>query len=157
LLCAGLGACGFHLRGPIDLPATIKNVRITGTAEYAPLTLELTSTLSNAGATVMPASSTGISTISISQESYTRRILSVDAQGRAAEYGLLYAFYFQFSDAGGELLVPLTRIEVARDFRFDPNAVLAKDTEEKQLRSEMINFAVRQLVRRLDAVLKAKH
>lgn len=157
LLCAGLSACGFHLRGPIELPPNLKTVRIFGSAEYAPLTLELTSTLSNAGVTVMPANSTGISTISITQESYTRRVLSVDAQGRAAEYGLLYAFYFQFSDAGGEVLLPKTRIEVSRDFRFDPNAVLAKDTEEKQLRAEMVNFAVRQLVRRLDAVLKTKH
>jgi LPS-assembly lipoprotein len=157
LLCAGLSACGFHLRGPAELPAQLKTVRITGSAEYAPLTLELTRTLSNAGATVMPADSTGISTINIVQESYNRRVLSVDAQGRAAEYGLLYSFYFQFSNASDEVQVPKTRIEVSRDFRFDPNAVLAKDTEEKQLHAEMINFAVRQLIRRLDAVLKARH
>lgn len=157
LLCAGLSACGFHLRGPVELPSNLKTVRIVGSAEFAPLTLELTRTLSNAGATVLPADSAGIPSITISQETYNRRVLSVDAQGRAAEYGLLYALYFQFSDAGGEVLVPATRIEVSRDFRFDPNAVLAKDTEEKQLRAEMVSFAVHQLIRRLDAVLKARH
>jgi len=153
---ACLSACGFHLRGPVELPPALQTVRIVGSAEYAPLTLELKRILSNAGARVVPAETVGVSTITISNESYTRRVLSVDAQGRAAEYGLNYSFSFQFSDAGGEILVPSQGLEVARDFRFDPDAVLAKDTEEKQLRKEMIDLAVRQLVRRVDAILNAK-
>lgn len=156
ILSAVLTACGFHLRGPVDVPVALKETRITGIAEFAPLRLELKKVLTNAGSKVLPESAKASSTITISNEQYTRRVLSVDAQGRVAEYGLVYSFEFQVSDEAGKPLVPSQKIELTRDYRFDPNAVLAKDTEEAQIRTDMISFAVRQLIRRIDAALKPK-
>lgn len=151
-----LSACGFHLRGAVDVPAALKETRIVGTAEFAPLTLELKKVLTNAGSTVLAATAAASSTITISNELYNRRVLSVDAQGRVAEYALVYSFYFQVSDAGGAIMVPRQKIELNRDYRFDPNNVLAKDREEAQIRTDMIRFAVRQLMRRIDATLRKK-
>lgn len=113
--------------------------------------------LINAGAKVLSASDKSSSTIVISNEKYIRRVLSVDAQGRAAEYGLVYRFDFQVNDETGKPLVPSQKIELNRDFRFDPNAVLAKDTEEKQIRADMTRFAVNLMLRRIDASLRQKH
>lgn len=152
-----LSACGFHLRGPTELPPVLKETRISGIAEYSPLTVELKKVLTNAGAIVLPASAKSPSTIAISNEQYIRRVISVDAQGRAAEYGLIYRFDFQVNDESGQALMPNQKIELNRDFRFDPNAVLAKDAEEKQIRADMVRFAVQQLIRRVDAALKQKH
>ena len=158
ILSATLLACGFHLRGAVELPPALKETRIVGVAEFAPLRLELKKVLTNAGAKVLPATATvSLSTITISNELYNRRALSVDSQGRVAEYGLMYSFNFQVSDAAGKALVASQKIELNRNYRFDPNAVLAKDTEETQLRADMTNFAVRQLMRRIDAALKSKH
>jgi LPS-assembly lipoprotein len=157
ILSASLIACGFHLRGPLELPPALKETRIAGVAAFAPLTLELKKVLTNAGAKVVsPSSKTFLSTITISNESYERRVLSVDSQGRAAEYGLVYSFYFEVSDDKGKVLVPSQKIELVRDYRFDPNNVLAKDAEEAKIHSDMISFAVRQLIRRVDATLKPK-
>jgi LPS-assembly lipoprotein len=157
MLTVSLVACGFHLRGPIELPPALKETRIKGVAEFAPLSLELKKVLTNAGAKVLPASSkSSLSTITISSELYERRVLSVDSQGRAAEYGLIYSYYFEVSDDKGKVIVPSQKIELVRDYRFDPNSVLAKDTEEAKIRSDMINFSVRQLIRRVDATLKPK-
>jgi LPS-assembly lipoprotein len=151
-----LAACGFHLRGTIEVPAALKETRIVGVAQFAPLTLELKKVLTNAGSKVLPAAAPASSTITISNELYDRRVLSVDAQGRVAEYALVYSFYFQVSDAGGTIMVPNQKIALTRDYRFDPDNVLAKDTEEAQIRSDMISFAVRQLMRRIDAALRNK-
>ena len=151
-----LAACGFHLRGTIDVPAALKETRIVGVAEFAPLTLELKKVLTNAGSRVLPAATPASSTITISKELYERRVLSVDAQGRVAEYALVYSFYFQVNDASGAIMVPNQKIELTRDYRFDPNNVLAKDAEEAQIRSDMISFAVRQLMRRVDAASRKK-
>lgn len=151
-----LVACGFHLRGAVEVPTALKETRIVGVAEFAPLMLELKRILSNAGARVLPATTQTSSTITISNELYNRRVLSVDAQGRVAEYSLEYSFYFQVSDAGGTLMVPRQKIQLTRDYRFDPNNVLAKDAEEAQIRKDMLSFAVRQLMRRIDAVFRKK-
>lgn len=149
-----LSACGFHLRSAVEFPAVLKQTSITGIAEFAPLRLELKRVLTNAGAQILPDSSRASATIVISNEQYRRRVLSIDAQGRAAEYALDYSFYFQLDDKSGQALVSRQRIVISRDFRFDPNAVLAKDSEEQQIRADMIRLAVHQLIRRVDATLK---
>jgi LPS-assembly lipoprotein len=156
LLTATVSACGFHLRQPVPVPTVLKETRIIGVAEFAPLSLQLKKVLTSAGSNVLAATAKAASTINISNEQYTRRVLSVDAQGRVAEYELNYSFSFNVSDAAGALLVQTQKIELSRDYRFDPNNVLAKDTEEAQIRKDMIDFAVRQLMRRIDAQFKRK-
>ena len=156
LLSIALSACGFHLRGAVVIPDALKETHIVGIAEYAPLALELKRVLTNAGAKVLPAKAKAASTIVISKNAYTRRVLSVDAQGRAAEYALVYSVSFQVNDAAGKPIVANQTIDLNRDFRFDPNAVLAKDTEEQQIRADMIRMAVHQMMRRIDATLKQK-
>jgi LPS-assembly lipoprotein len=155
-LATGLSACGFHLRGAVEVPTALKETRIIGIAEFAPLGLQLKKVLTSAGSKVLPATAKTTSTITISNELYKRRVLSVDAQGRVAEYELIYSFYFQVSGEEGAALVPNQKIELTRDFRFDPNNVLAKDAEEAQIRTDLIGFAVRQLMRRINTTLKQK-
>jgi len=140
----------------VPVPEALKETKIVGVAEFSALGLQLKRSLTSAGSRVVDAAAKTASTISISKESYNRRVLSVDAQGRVAEYALSYSFYFTVMNDTGAILVPSQRIELNRDFRFDPNNVLAKDAEEKQIRSDMINFAVRQMMRRIDAILKRK-
>lgn len=156
ILVTVLTSCGFHLRSSVPVPSALKETKIIGVAEYSPLGLQLKRTLTSAGSTVLEQNVKTLSSIKISQESFTRRVLSVDAQGRVAEYALTYTFDFNVSDATGAVLVPDQKIELHRDYRFDPNNVLAKDAEEKQIRSDMVYFAVRQMMRRIDAILKRK-
>ena len=155
-LITSLSACGFHLRSPVNVPQSLKETKITGIAEYSALGLQLKRTLISAGSTVVAQTAKSSSTINISKEAYKRRVLSVDAQGRVAEYALMYSFSFSVSDESGAILVPSQKIEIHRDYRFDPNNVLAKDAEEQQIHKEMITFAVRQMMRRIDAILKRK-
>lgn len=156
LLIGSLGACGFRLRGPSVIPVELKQTRITGIAEFSPLALEFSKTLLGSGATVVKDEKTAQSTISISNVQYQRRVLTVDALGRVAEYELNYQFEFKIVTSDGTVLVPLQKIALTRDYRFDPDNVLAKDTEEAQIRRDMISFAVRQAMRRIDAILKSR-
>ena len=47
-------------------------------------------------------------------------------------------------------------INVARDYIFDEDAVLAKFTEEKILQEDLIQQAAARIIRRLNAVMKNK-
>lgn len=150
-------ACGFHLRGPVELSPALKETRIEGIAEFSQLGVELKKALINGGAKVLPSSAkTSLSTITISDEKYVKRVLSVDSQGRASEYGLVYSFKFNVTGEKKNVMVDTQKIEVIRDYRFNPNSVLAMDTEEAKIRSDMIKFAVNQLIRRVNATLSPK-
>ena len=155
LVLGQLSACGFRLRGQVDVPEELKLVHITGSAEFAPLTLELKKVLQRSGTRVLSSAAEAQSIIAISNELMKKRVLSVDAQGRAAEYELIYTLNFSVTRTDAQGIVPEQKIELSRDFRFDPDNVLAKDAEEAQIRKDMISFAVRQMMRRIDSHLKS--
>lgn len=156
LLLGSLSACGFRLRGAVELPAELKETRIVGVAEFSPLGIEFKRVLSRAGSVVHGSKEVTPSAIVIDGGTFTRRVLSVDAQGRVAEYEMRYTYTFKILGKENEELVPLQKIELTRDYRFDPDNVLAKDTEEAQLRDEMIRFSVSQAMRRINAILQAR-
>ena len=155
MLLMQLSACGFRLRGAVEVPAELKVVHIQGVGEFAPLSLELKKVLQRSGTQVLRSAADAQSVISISEENWRKRVLSVDAQGRAAEYELIYSFSFTVKKPDGEVLVPPQKIDLARDFRFDPDNVLAKDAEEAQIRKDMTSFAVRQMMRRIESHFKS--
>jgi len=161
-----LSSCGFRLRGDVEVPAVLASVHITGVAEYADLNQELKRVLQRSGSQITKTRETAKSVINISGEQWRKRVLSVDTQGRAAEYEINYRFLFSVEEVSTDeikdqekpvsdtLLVKQQKIDLTRDFRFDPNNVLATEAEEKQIRLEMVRFAVRQMMRRIKSSLK---
>ena len=155
VLLLQISGCGFRLRGQVEVPEELKLVHIAGSAEFAPLTLELRRVIQRSGARVMSSRADATSIITITNETFKKQVISVDSQGRAAEYGLIYTFYFNVAKADEQVIVPQQKIEVLRDYRFDPDNVLAKDAEETQIRKDMIRFAVRQMMRRIESRIKS--
>ena len=166
-----LVSCGFRLRGDVETPPELKNVYIAGVAEYAELSQELRRTLLRSGSVITASEGSAQSIIRITNEVIKKRVLSVDAQGRAAEYELNYIFSFTVvsgtidignettvTDKSGQakakepadnILVPAQEVNLTRDFRFDPDNVLATDAQEKKIRLDMVRFAVSQMLRRI--------
>lgn len=166
-----LVSCGFRLRGDVETPPELKNVYIAGVAEYAELSQELRRTLLRSGSVITASEGSAQSIIRITNEVMKKRVLSVDAQGRAAEYELNYIFSFTVvsgtidignettvTDKSGQakakepadnILVPAQEVNLTRDFRFDPDNVLATDAQEKKIRLDMVRFAVSQMLRRI--------
>jgi LPS-assembly lipoprotein len=87
----------------------------------------------------------------ITQDSTSRRVLSVDNAGQANEYEVAYTLGFRLDNPDGANLVVPQSINLRRQYRYDPNLTLAKADEEARLVREMRQDAVRQLLRRLKA------
>jgi LPS-assembly lipoprotein len=155
LLLGQLSACGFHLRGQVKVPEELKLVYLTGSAEFSPLTLEVKKVLLRAGVQVIPSAAEAESVIAISNEQSKKVVVALDSQGRVAEYELFYSYYFTVTKREGEVIVPLQKIEQSRSFKFDPNNVLAKESEEVSIRKQMLSFAVRQMMQRIEAYTKS--
>ncbi len=143
-----LTACGFHLRGAVALPPDLRALAVTGTPENGPLWRVLRDALPRAGGRLAGAAEAD-AVLVITDENLSRRVLSVDSRGRAQEYELKYTLGYRLDTPDGRPRLEPRRITVFRQYRFDPDAVLAKGEEERRLQEEMRREAVGRLLRQI--------
>lgn len=146
-----LSGCGFHLRGALPLPEVMERTYVAG-GDGSELYYEMENALLNAGAEVVASTEEASAVLTLHSQRLARRVLSVDTEGRAAEYELALLVLFSLREQTGRVLADRQRISVVRDFSFDPDNVLAKDDEEAVLRREMIRFAVAQMMRQAQSL-----
>jgi len=157
-------SCGFHLRGTQDLSAVLPEVQIQGTNKHSELGREIIRTLTAAKVNVLDASDT---LLSITQDSFSKRVLSLNSAGQANQYELSYRLSFSLikkiksetKETSEKLkvieLIPAQNITEKREYLFDANLILAKADEENRLNNDMRKAAMLQLVRRLVFSLKS--
>lgn len=136
LLALLLSACGFQLRGGVELPPSLQVVQVQGD-RFSLLRSELDMLLRNAGARVVEERNEASAVVRLLGEASTNRVVSVGVTGRAAEYELHHRVEYQLEDVHGGLLVPKQALSTRRSYRFDENDVLGKASEEESLREEM--------------------
>jgi LPS-assembly lipoprotein len=152
-LCAVLPACGFHLRGKVDLP--FDTVFVDGTP-YSKLTLQVKRGIE--GATQTRLSDTRESAQAIVEllgDSQERIILAVSGGGRVRELQLRYRVTFRVTDPKQREWLPRNDVVILRDMTYDDSQVLAKEAEANQLFREMQADAIQQLLRRIQAIQAA--
>jgi len=163
-----IASCGFHLRGSQDLSAVLSEVQIQGISKHSELGRELRRALTAAKVNVLDESET---LLSITRDSFSKRVLSLDSAGRANQYELSYQLSFSLvkkvltenkeSEDKQVLvdLIPVQTITEKREYLFDAdaNVILAKADEETRLNNDMRQAAMLQLVRRLMFSLKSKN
>jgi len=148
-----LSGCGFHLRGAVELPEMMQKTYISG-GGGSDLYYAVENALLNAGAKVVGSASSATALLTLHSQRFDRRVVSVDTQGRAAEYELLLQVVFSLKERSGRVIADNETVRVIRDFTFDPDNVLAKDDEEAALRREMSRYAVAQMIRRVEALAR---
>jgi LPS-assembly lipoprotein len=146
-----LAGCGFRLRGSIDLPPELTQVAVEGIRTNSELGIAVRNGFARAGGEVVTSGTSARSVLVISQDSTSRRVLSVDSIGQANEYEVAYTLGFRLDDPDGANRVVQQSVSLRRQYRYDPNLTLAKADEEARLVREMRQDAVRQMMRRLKA------
>ena len=146
-----LSGCGFHLRSSIELPEELTKVALQGTRPNGELGVAVRNGFARVGGQVVDSLTTARSVLVITQDSTSRRVLSVDSIGQANEYEVRYTLGFRLDDPDGSTRVVQQSINLRRQYRFDPDLTLAKADEEARLIREMRQDAVRQMLRRLKA------
>ncbi len=147
-----LSGCGFKLRGAVELPETIRTVQVMAPPE---LRNDILTLLESGGVGVSPSGSGADARITVTSERFSRRVLSVDPNtGKEREFELAYTLDFGVTDRGGQAVIENGKVNLLRDYVFDPEAVIGAGREEELLRNEMRRDAARQLMRRVEAALK---
>lgn len=143
-----VGSCGFHLRGEVALPEVMARTQLVAPAGSL-LRYELENLLLSAGGVVTEEKSGATAVLSLHSERLLSRVLSVDTLGRAREYSLTLTVKYSLQQVGGKVLAQQLSSRVERDFRFDPDNVLAQRGEQEVVQQEMRRVAAQQILRRL--------
>lgn len=149
-----LVGCGYHLRGTVALPESLKSLYVFGAS--SDLQTELVTLLqSSKGKMVNSPNDAGV-VIKILKEDLRRRVLSLGSSGKSSEFELQYYLRFQFFDNQEIALQEEQTIELTREYYNDQTAVLAKDLEEGMIRKEMYKQVARTLLSRAQVAVENK-
>ena len=146
----GLAACGFHLRGQVDLPFENVYVQSSGTSQFA---TELRRVFEGSNRVELTgAASDAEVVVQVVNEQEIQEILSISPAGSVNEYQLRYLVSYRIKDRKMEDVVPPDMIRVRRDLTYDDTQTLGKESEVRLLFRDMRNDAVQQLMRRLSVI-----
>ena len=154
LACAALSltlaGCGFHLRGHAELPFEVLYVDAPVTSTFATQLRRVIGAGSKTRVTNNPNEADA--TLQLVAEVREKEILALSAGGRVREFQLRYRISYAVFDKNKAVLSPSRDIVMRRDFSFNDQDQLSKESEEALLYRDMQSDAVQQLIRRLQAV-----
>lgn len=150
LIALAVAGCGFQLRGEQKLPFETIFVN-------TPPNSQLGTTLgrqirSGTDTRTVPLAAEANAVLEILGESRDKEILTLNAQGRAVEYKLIYRLRFRLHDGKGREYIASTELRAQRDISINDSQVLSKESEEALLYRDMQTDLVQQLLRRIAAV-----
>jgi LPS-assembly lipoprotein len=149
----GLVACGYRLRGMVDLP--YKVIAIMGNPS-PPLRADLqTSILTGTDAKIAINPKDADLILEITSDFNGREILAYNANGQVSAYRLNIRVGFRAYDNFGADVVPEAEIYMTRDMDFSVSTVLASDAQMQQFLSLMRRDLAVQILRRLAASAQA--
>ena len=148
--------CGFQLRSS-DLGELNLDYRITGnlsggganatSVEFLQL---LRQSLNQVGAQELGASNMLIEITSLRREEIEG---AVNAEVRITEKSIVFTLMYRVVDINGDDIVADQRLQIERVYRIDRNNLLASNSEQKLLESELLRNLAGQVVRGLGVVM----
>lgn len=157
LLCLVLAvsACGFRPRGTLALAEELGPVKVQTADPYSELAQGLSVALSRAGVKAAVEGQPS-ATLRVSAERLSTRPLTVDVRALVREYETLYRVSFDVVGADGAVRLPEQTIELTREFTYDAFAQAGSPAEQRLIEDELRREMQAAILRRLDAVLRAK-
>ncbi len=147
-LIVGLTACGFHLRGPSEIP--FESIFIEGNTLV--ISKDLKKSLNTSQVTILDTGKDAELRLELVGEENEKRILSLGGEGTVNEYELYYRVHYRTLLAGQSTWSEVQTVEARRDFTYSDANLLAKQNEEKALNKGMQDAVLNGIMRRLSAL-----
>ncbi len=144
MLCLFLAACGYHLRGKIDLPEQMRTVYLQGASQ--PLFDKFVRSLRAGQAELVDTPQKAGVIVKISKDKMIRRTLSLSETGRATEFEIYYELFYQLQTVDGKLITDEQRLELSRAYFNDQIDILGRENEEAVIRDEIYRQAVQSVI-----------
>lgn len=147
LICV-LQACGFKLRGAVELSSEMSPIYLQQNSVLG-LGREIESLLVSNKIDLVDDEKHSKAQLVLLKEAKKRRVLSVDSDGQAREYLLSYAVTFSIKIGSAKAIEDKTSI--SRSLLYDTDAVLAVVNESEVLYKEMRRDTARLILLKLQA------
>lgn len=146
ILTLSLTACGFHLRGQMDIPSQLQYLDLD-TEQLTPewrknLRLEF----QKASVTLQPSSNLKL-TLATPKE--IRRVASYNERAKASEYELSMSMQYELYDKERKITISKSSVKASRIYQYDETNVAGKSVEEDLIKTELRAELIRQLLRQL--------
>ncbi len=153
LCLLSLQGCGFHLKQGATISSNVSPLSIEGLDRHSDLRIALTQLLVASDITVVEQGVSASTYLRINNQQSTRRVISVDGNGKVAEYELYESARFQLVSSNGEQLVKGQNVDTISTYLNPETEVLGKQQEESILRQDMRRTLADRIIRRLDSQL----
>jgi LPS-assembly lipoprotein len=143
-----LGGCGWRLQGTARLSETLSVTYVDAEDRYTDFHRALRESLHASGVKLAETPQEATAIVKVLRDESGQRVLSVSARNTPEEYEVFYAIEYSVSSSAEELITK-QKLELTRDYSYDPTAVLAKDREQAILREALARDLAGLVVRRL--------
>lgn len=149
MLSLFLSACGFHLRGMIDIPTWINNVAIIAKDNDKELVSILTAQLEGYNIRVNNEPDLATYWLIINRVTLQQNIISVGASTNPRQYALTLTIEYMLQTRKGQILANLKRVRATRQLTINNDRILGSNDEQAILVAEMKQDAVIQIINQL--------
>ena len=149
-----LTACGFHLRGAVQLPRGMEVTYLQDQQPSSIIATPLRQMLTSNGARVTNNLDEATATLRILSEMFDRRVVSTGRTSKEKDYELVYTVTFSAQGKSSAWSADAQEVRITREMKFNEEQVLAKTAEQDQLRNVMVQDAARQILVRLQSRAK---
>ena len=143
-----LTACGFQLRGHCEFSLPFHTLYLESNQPYNSFTQALQKALAAAGVNSLRATPTS-PRLQILAQNFTRTTTSLGNAGQTTTYLLVYSILFQLVDCTGHILLAPQQIQAKRNFSITSNQLSGDLNTENDLRENMQQDVIQQLLIRL--------
>jgi len=140
--------CGFQLQGVTRYPAEFSPLYLDVPEPNSDLAFQLNRVLGASQVALARDPAEAGATLHIVAENFGRRVKSISAQNRPAEFEVFYEIEYLVS-SDGETLVARQPVKRARIFPYSERDILARQQEEELLRDALAREIANVIARRL--------
>jgi LPS-assembly lipoprotein len=149
ILALLLSACGFHLRGVVDIPTWLSPVAVISMNDTKGLAKLLEVQLEGYKIQVSKDPLLAKYWIVINSVTVNQQIISIGSSTNPRQYQLVMAVNYSLKTSKGKQIKPPKNVFVSRQFTVNNDRVLGSNEEEAVLLNEMRQDAVIQIMNRL--------
>ncbi len=146
ILIVALCACGFHLRGQMELPTSFQNVAISAPPEGRNLSLALDEQLQAYHVIQAQSKTDAEFQIVIDNIQFERQIANISSSTTPRQYQLSYTVKHHLVDSHGRMLIPNGLVVSNRLVSMNSERLLGSNYEQDFFLHEMELDAARQIL-----------
>ncbi|MCU7846874.1 MAG: hypothetical protein KZQ89_02520 [Candidatus Thiodiazotropha sp. (ex Lucinoma kastoroae)] len=154
LVLSPLVGCGFHLKGYHQVSTVLNGLYVMESDIQDSVADILRRDLQNGGVVMAPDAETARFSLQITQEKFSSRVLSVDANGKALDNEMQLVVTFRLIHADPDETATEQQLELVRQLSLSGSDELGQRNESASMVTDMRNDVASQIIRRLEVQLR---